>query len=247
MGEKTPHELPEDELARISQYLNDELDVVEKEAFEQRIRTDSNWREKVLEVKALLIGVREANLVEHLAAWQKAVNQDEPTKAGRDVRPLYRRWWVAVASAVVVLMGVWWSWFSSPSDERLYRAYFVADAGLPVAMGGSDTSHYTFYDGMISYKEGNYADALDRWASVEQSTDTIQYFSGLAYMGLGQMASATEQLISVGGDRRSAFYKEANWYLALCYLRKGDRRAAISLLKRIDDDEQAQSLLKKLE
>jgi len=248
MRKKMSYHLSDDELAYISQYVNGELDASDKAAFEQRLATDSIWQQKVLEVKALLIGVREASLADSMEKWQNEITVNSPAKTGMPVRPFDRRWWVAAASAAaIVLLGIGWIWFSNPSDERLYTLYFVPDTGLPVAMSSLDTSRYLFYDGMVSYKEENYIDALAKWASIEQSTDTLQYFSGLAHMGLGQMAPAIEQLLPVSSDRRSAFYKEANWYLALCYLRQGNRKVAGSLLKRIDDDEQAQSLMRKLE
>ena len=249
MERKPSYELSAEELAYISQYLNGELDATEQAAFEQRLQTERVLQQKINEVKALLIGIREANMADRLSAWHEAAYSAGMGGRGAQVKPLYRRWWVAAAVAAMVLFGIWWG-LSKPSDERLYRAYFVPDAGLPVAMGGRDTAHYAFYDGMISYKEGKYTDALAKWTPMAQATDmtdTLRYFSGMAYMGLDQPAQAVEQLLSVASDRRSTFYKEATWYLALCYLRQGERKAAASLLRRIADDGQAQELLKKLE
>ena len=249
MNKKTSYELPEDELIYISRYLNGELDASDGAAFEQRLEADPIWQQKVLEVKALLVGVREAGLTDSIAEWREEAALGESTASGASVRPFHRRWWVAavIVAAVLCGLGVWWSWFLNPSDERLYMAYFVPDSGLPVAMSGTDTSRYAFYDGMISYKEGDYAAALARWASVGAPTDTMQYFNGLAYMGLGRMSEAADQLLAVSSNRRSAYYREAHWYLALCHLRQGNRKTAVSLLKRIDDDERAESLMRKLE
>lgn len=249
MERKPPYELSAEELASISRYLNGELDAVEQAAFEQRLQTERALQQKINEVKALLIGVREANLGERVHEWHEEVDSVSMDGSGAQVQSLYRRWWVAAAVAAMMLFGIWWG-LSKPSDERLYRAYFVPDAGLPVAMGGRDTAHYAFYDGMISYKEGKYADALAKWAPMAQATDmtdTLRYFIGMAYMGLDQPAQAVEQLLSVASDRQSTFYKEATWYLSLCYLRQGERKAATSLLKRITDDGHAQELLEKLE
>lgn len=246
MDKKPLYELSEEELAYITRFLNGELDVAGVAAFERRLETDADWQQKVLEVKALLIGIREANLVDQLAAWRKETDPGKPMESGPPVRPLYRRWWVAASVAALILFGIWRN-LSNPADERLYQTYFAPDAGLPVPMSGMDTIRYTFYDGMISYKEEKYADALAKWASVGRVTDTIRYFSGIANMGLGQMGEAVAQLLQVSDDPHSAFNKEATWYLGLCYLRQGKRETAVSLLKRIDDDGRAQALLKKLE
>ncbi|GGG82449.1 hypothetical protein GCM10007415_14170 [Parapedobacter pyrenivorans] len=248
MDEKPSYELSQEELAYISQYLNGELGAIEQAAFEQRLHTDPTWQQKVSEVKTLRVGVREANLVDQLNEWHEEVRSTNGGEA--KARWLHRRWWVAASMAAAVLLGVWWGVFSEQSDEQLYQAYFVQDTGLPVAMSGTDTSHYMFYDGMIDYKEGKYADALAKWAPLAQAgemTDTLRYFSGMAYMGLEQTELAIEQLFPVASNRLSACYEEAVWYLALCYLRQGNRETAVALLKRIDGNEHAAELLKKLE
>lgn len=250
MKQRPSYELSQVEVAHIARYLQGEFEKADREAFEARLESEPELRLKVEEVKALIIGVREASLAQELEVFHEAVanGATELTKPRR--MPFYRQWWVAVAAAIIVTIGVWQVWFASPRHERLYWAYFVPDVGLPIEMGSADTIRYVFYDGMISYKEGNYADALVKWDAVAKAggiSDTLRYYVGLAHMGLNDLDAALEPLAAVANERRSAFYEEATWYLALCYLRQGENRTASSLLKRIADDEQAAGLLKKLE
>jgi len=249
MEKRPSHNLPEEELALIASYLSGEMPPDQLDAFERRLSEEPGFRSKVAEVKALLIGIREANLEEQLDAYHAEIGQSkERATVGRRLIP-YRVGWVAASVALLVLAGIWWIWFSTPSSERLYHAYFVPDVGLPVEMGSADTLRYLFYDGMISYKEGAYNDALKKWRSVAKAsgtTDTLQYYMGIAYMELGDMDRAKEQLMEVAGDRNASYHKEATWYLALCYLHTGQRKNAVSLLERIAGDERAQELLKQL-
>ncbi len=239
MDKKPSYELPQKELAYIAQYLNGELEHEQREVFELQLMRDEEFRRKVEEVKALLIGIREGSLAQQLDVFHQPA-----------VIPYYRQWWVAASVAIIVLSGCWWLWFSMPSPERLYQSYFVPDMGLPVEMGGADSVRYTFYDGMISYKEGNYADALAKWTWVADAigtNDTLQYYRGVANMAVGNMDNAIEHLFTVASERKSAFYEESTWYLALCYLNRGEQPKAVALLKRIPHRTQVPELLKKLE
>ncbi len=237
-----------DELEVIASYLSGEMEAIERNEFERRMAEEPDLRRKVEEVRALLLGVREANLAEQVHVYHGKTDE-QPNHQRHRRLPFYRRWWMAASVALLVLVGAWWIWFSTPSNERLYHAYFAPDVGLPVEMGSADTLRYLFYDGMISYKEGVYGDALKKWHSVVQAsgtTDTLQYYMGITYMELGDMDRAREQLVEVVGDSNSSYQQGATWYLALCYLRIDQRRRATSLLKRLVADERAQELLKQL-
>lgn len=241
-------DLPEEELSAILNYLSNGMSGNERNTFDQRLANDPEWRLKVTQVKGLLIGIREASLCEHL---------DDYHPHGTDVTikrffkaDVLKKWWVAAAIALVTLIGVWWLWIANPSDARLYHSYFVVDAGLPVEMGSADTLVYAFYDGMISYKEGDYPDALVKWNAVAEETgptDTLQYYRGISHMAMGRIDEAIALLAVVAGERASFYYQDANWYLALCYLKRGDRKTASKILSRIADRESAKELKEKLE
>lgn len=249
MDNEGTYNLSEGELVVIAGYLNGELTADDRAEFEQQLAVDPVLRQKLEEVKGLLVGVREANLALQLNTYHADLNVKEKSIVHGQWL-LYRNWWVAASAVFVVCIGIWWVWFSTPSNERLYRDYFIPDMGLPVEMASTDTLRYSFYDGMISYKEGKYHDALVKWASVTGmigNTDTLLYYRGVAAMAVGNIDHAIEQLFPVASERRSVFYEEATWYLALCYLNQDEPSKAVALLKRIPRHTQAPALLKKLE
>lgn len=241
-------DLPEEELSAILNYLSNGMSGNERDVFDQRLANDPEWRRKVTQVKGLLIGIREANLREYLDGYHPR-GTDATMKRFLKADVL-KKWCAAAAIVLVTLTGVWWLWTANPSDARLYHSYFVVDAGLPVEMGSADTLVYAFYDGMISYKEGNYPDALAKWNAVAEEagpTDTLQYYRGIAHMAMGHVDEAIALLAVVAGERASVYYQDANWYLALCYLKRGDRKTASKILSRIADRESAKELKEKLE
>lgn len=250
MDKNTPQGLSEEELAYISRYLDGELGDEAQKAFEVRLAIDEVFRKQVAEVKALRLGIREANLAESLDDFHEAGGFS--ARSEKTIRKTISiRWWRwGAAAAVLVLFGVWKIWFSLPNNERLYQAYFDTDKGLPVEMSSKDTVNYMLYDGMISYKEGDYTDALAKWTQLANNsgyTDTLRYYIGMAQLNNDHVEEAIANLMEVVKQGRSDFHDRAVWYLALSYLKQGDEQSAISFLKRIRDDEAAQELLKKLE
>lgn len=253
MDKKGTFELSAEEIAAIHAYLYDELTAAERETFERRMDTESGWRDKVEEVKLLVLGIKEANLSRDLDAWKEQLIF--PENAGtslpnRPSIPLYRQWWVAASLILLAVGAMWIMWRQGNTAERLYQAYYEQDIGLPIEMSASEESRYRFYDGMVSYKEGNYPDALEKWKDVGDEmlqSDTLGYYRAVAYMGMADVAAAAGLLIGIASDDRSAFHSDAVWYLALCYLRQDDIDASTTWLKTIPHDHRAQQLLDQLE
>lgn len=253
MDKKRAHELSAAEIASIHAYLYGELSDMERQAFESRMDADHEWRDKVEEVKLLALGVQEANLANDLGKWRTSLTATasvEKSTVSRLSKPLYRRWWVAASVILLAIAGIWAVWPDANTPERLYRAFYEPDIGLPVAMSASDESRYDFYDGMISYKEGNYAEALAKWtdsnAGIVQ-TDTVAYYRAMAHMGLKDIPAATSLLSGLATEDQSAYHTDAIWYLALCYLQQGDIASTTDYLRQIPHDNRAQALLGRLE
>ncbi|MGV8878127.1 MAG: tetratricopeptide repeat protein [Sphingobacteriaceae bacterium] len=170
-----------------------------------------------------------------------------PAQINRD----YTLWYAA--AAVILLVGALSFWFfkrTSGNTVDLYALCYQPDAGLPVEMGAADSTHYLFYDGMISYKEGNYAEALAKWNKLdtgEIQKDTLQYYMGMACLNKGNTDESIKILTISATRTGTAFYEQANWYLALAYIKKGDNEAAVAVLKKIKNYPGALSLLNKLQ
>lgn len=244
-NDRPRYELSEEELTRITPYLEGELSADEQEDFALRYTSDPHWHHKIEEVRMLITGIREANLRSTISAWQddRMATSTLPT---HKAIPIYRRWWAVACIALLFLGGGMWLFLPTKStNETLYLTFFEPDMGLPVTMSTSDTAQYSFYDGMISYKEGNYADALKKWDSI-QHTDTVYYFKAITLMALGDMTKAEELLVPVSLDTASAFTEDVIWYLALNYLHQGKIDEVIYQLKRIPHHPKSKELLNKL-
>ncbi|PPK99165.1 hypothetical protein [Parapedobacter indicus] len=231
MEKLPPYDLPGNELAYISDYLNGALDASAQRAFEERLHRDPLFKQKVDEVRWLLVGVREANLAEQLDSFHAVLpgNKEEVTHTKAFRRQMT---WLAAAILVFGIVGAWLFWSRQTPEQRLFSQYYRADPGLPTLMGPSDD--YAFEEAMVDYKTGNFRKAIDKWRPLladGRENDTLNYFIGVAYLAANEPDSATMFLDHVVGISASAFRSDAHWYKALALLKQGQSEAALKALR----------------
>ncbi|MFN3996391.1 tetratricopeptide repeat protein [Algoriphagus sp.] len=236
-------EISQEEFEEIENYLLKNLSLAQQEDFEKRMESDSVLREEVILQQKLLTAVE-------LGSFAKGVKDVKPSEA--KIRKIYNNkvWVVAAVFVGVVLfsfLGYLFLRETNSTELDLYSAYFYADPGLPVVMSSSE--NYEFYDGMVSYKEGNYEEAIAIWSllpDLKLNSDTLRYYLGVAHMNLNQFEEAADYLGWVTSDPQSEFQTKAIWYRALINIRQNEINQAIELLEVLLPETRAEELLKKL-
>lgn len=219
-----------EEFERIEQYLLHTMQGAERLAFEQAMQTNEALRSEVELQRMLMSGIE-------LGAFHA---REKTTRTS--VRYL---WYAAAALIAGVVIGGWWLYTQKLPRDDLYAAYFRPDTGLPVVMG-IDSVQYLFNEGMVSYKEENYTDAIRVWEQLvagNGASDTLQYYIGMAYLNSELYADASGYLSMIAADSQSVFYEKSIWYLALLALKDKEYAHAKSLLMQLPENEAARELL----
>lgn len=236
--------LSEEELELIDNYLRNRLSGNALSAFNNRLQSDEDWKKKVEEVKLISLGISQASLEEKLSEFHRDITMPEIVT----VKDRSRKKWLAAASVIGLMIISTVMILSKPEHEKLYGEYYKPDPGLPVVMS-EGKSNYTLYDGMIYYKEGNYAKAIEKWNTITDKTmyaDTLNYYMGVAGMNAGNMELAITYLDKIAKKENSPYRQKAIWYLALMYIKQNNIPAAEPLLKKIDHIPEAKELLQRL-
>ncbi|WP_111684443.1 tetratricopeptide repeat protein [Winogradskyella tangerina] len=241
------HHISQEEFERIEAYLNGSLSEEDLSSFEVQLKNEEGFASKVEDIKTVLIGIETQSLKAQLDRFHdEAINNStNASNSETKVRSLNLRR-IAVAAALIIAAGSFW-FLTGNSNERLYAKYYSPDPGLPTTMG--DTDNYEFYEAMVSYKQGNYKDALKTWKdqlNTKTKNDTLNYFVGSALLASKQEKEALSYLLEVTKQDHSTFKNEALYYLGLAYLKSDNKEKAIEYLKK-SNATQAKDLLNKLD
>lgn len=229
----------------IDRFLRGQLDHTERVAFQERCESDPEFAAEVKRhVMAEATARRAAR--EQRRAHFNAIYDQEATPS----RGVVRRMWpyaVAVAAAVALLLLVFWP--SSQTSQALYLAYQEAPQPASFYKGEPTGSDLTL--ALEAYNQADYQTAIDRLEqqlsdSVVRRPNTLHFYLGLSYLFAFDQAANTDpspdasylpqaiqalQQVEAG----SAYGQQAQWQLALAYLRANRSEEARRLLRNIVD------------
>lgn len=237
--------ISEELLETIEQYLSGDLKARELEDFERLMAIDEDFKAQVEDVRITFLGIEAQSLKEQLDDFHKDIpkpNAETTTK--QKVRFLnYSR--IAAAAAIIIAVGSIW-FFSGSPNEKLYSKYFVPDPGLPTTMGS--TNEFEFYDGMVSYKYGDYDIAIEKWTFLSEKkadNDTLNYFLGVAHLANKNEINAIPYLErATDAEDNFIFLNDAYLYLGLAYIKTGNIELAKQNLSLSNTDKSKNILLK---
>jgi len=221
-----PIQIPEEEWMLIESWL---LQGDADEEVRKRQTIDPMWSRKVETVREFILGVEEAEMREKLKGFHKGLDSNSPAKSAKvfQFRP-----WMAIAASLILIIGIaFWMYIKSDPYAEIYANNYHPDPGLITAMGPAED--YDFQIGMVDYKNEQYEKAIGSWNQLiadRPDNDTLQYFLGAAYHATNNLTKAKEYYQQVLGNSASTFAAEAEWYLALIFLKEGDKEAAIKML-----------------
>jgi len=241
----TNQQITPEELAYIDRYLHQQMTEEEQTVFRQKIKNEADFKEKVNEVRLTLLAIAETGVEEKIKEFHKRI---APLPAINKDKTIRLRYFAAAASvAILVSLGVWFLLMNNDTGNDLYSNYYKPDPGLMTVMGSTDK--YEFEKAMVSYRNGEYRQAIITWKEQlnrNPSSDTLGYFLGAAYQAAGITDSAKIYLSEIATQPGSSFYKDANWYMALLYLKTNSRAEALLHLK-LSAHSKKEDLIKQLE
>lgn len=242
---------------KIEKYLQGELGPEEQARFEQQMRQDPDLNMEVLlfrQVKDSL--THQLQTQSEKQAFKKRLSgiesgyfqgTDEGVKNRRLLVP--RTFWIKLAVASAVLLILLWR----PWQPSLYDQFFEPPQAALTVMSGSEEVNLA--EMQTTYNEKRYKEALpliQTYLNQYPEDTEVTLLKGICQleMGLFDDAQSTFEAIYSG---RSIFRHNAGWFLALTYLKQGDREKCIQYLDLILEDptigsynEDAQKLLRKL-
>ncbi len=120
------------------------------------------------------------------------------------------------------------------SGDKLFEKYFTPYPDVTLHIRG-EQDNSKLKNAMRQYDAGNYAKASRMFDEIlsEEECETARFYNGVANLEIGNNQRAIDLLKPVADNENSEFYAEANWYLALTYLRIDETGKAMERFKRL--------------
>ncbi|GGG27184.1 hypothetical protein GCM10011344_29950 [Dokdonia pacifica] len=220
---------------RIERYLLGQLEGVEKDQFESELAISEALRNAVEEQKIVIQAIEEASLREtmqeiHSRAFDEGNGKEKVYSLWQ--KPILK-YGIAASLGILFLVGGYTLSRKRTNNQDLYASYFRPDPGLPTTM--STTQDFGFYEAMVTYKQGNYKQALEKWEGLlktKPNNDTLNYFIGVAHLANEEDAEAITFLQWATAHEKSVFLSDAFYYLGLAYLKQDNTKKAIYFLEK---------------
>jgi tetratricopeptide (TPR) repeat protein len=216
---------------QILRYLDGEMTVGEKTAFEAQLASDNALREQV---EAMRFSVEAAALygvhTQVASIHREAVAQYSPARKGRVVpfRRVVRYTMAVAASILLVFIAVQGYRFYNLTPEGLYEDSFIAYNLSPVR---GDEPGFTNLE--KAYSEEQYSMVV-RMAKEKGRVLTPRevFVAGLSSLQLNDASAAIPWFRRLN-EPGNPFQPDAGFYLSLAYLKDKDYDRALSLMQKI--------------
>lgn len=220
----------------LMKYVDDELSGKEREDFEQRLAVDPKLRQELEDLQiarsaAKLFGLRQqvSSIHHQMMAEMKPTAVVRPISRARRVM----RYSISIAASIllVAILIIGYNFFTL-SPERLYNGQYRAYELSSVRGDATPVSKLE-----TDYQRGQYKEVIEDRKRLEAATPKDDFLAGIAYLQTGNISAAITSFQSVIEKNRIAkttfFNDDAQYYLALSYLRQRDYDQCLDIIATI--------------
>lgn len=218
----------------LMKYLDDELSRAEREDFEKRLAVDPALRQELEDLQGARAAIRMYGLKEQIASVHREMMAvTKPKSSVRRINQSRRiiRYSISIAASILlVLVCVVGYNFLTVSSGRLYKSQYHVYELASVRGSGAQTSELE-----EAYRQRRYDDVIQDRQKLQNPTPKDLFLSGIAYLETGDIPAAIASFKSVieknKADKTAVFNDDAEYYLALSYLRNKNYDEALDLIR----------------
>lgn len=219
---------------KIQTYIDNQMSVEERLAFEVLMDKDVELKKEVnglMELNSHLLAAGHDSFKAEVNQWeQKYVQRQRRTKVFSILA-------IAASVAVVFFIAKFYINESSLNERELYAGYFTPYQDMILSRGETVDNESILFKGMTAYNDQNYAVAaelLEQYRINNKSDKATALYLAISQTELGRFEPAKRNFeIAI---QEPLFSQQAEWYLALMYIKKGDHLKAQNVLKSISNN-----------
>lgn len=228
----------------IERYLDDEMKEAEKARFEDQVSVDAGLIGAIDFHKEVREALQKHEVIEFKRTLLEVIEEAENKKTPQKTRML-KKYWYGIAASIVLFaaLGIITNiQRSRPSPDELFSSYYKAIPVQVYTRSDDIQIDERLHEGLIKYKNGDYKNALEIFITIEDE-NMIMYVSllcGICYIETQEYEKALnkfEIILHTKDLEKSIYYRDAEWYASLCYIKMEKEDKAKQLLLAIAESE----------
>ena len=215
----------------IEEYLNHQLSKEEREQFDEKLKSDKDFASEVEEHAMLFNSFDEMQARELLLRFGNIEQELEGGKEKQFGFPVYLKWAAAVTVLAVLSLVVYLN--TNKSNDDLFIAYYKPYPNVESPVSRSEAVGDAVWR---LYENGDYNAAYQQFEQaliIDNQDLASQFYLGICALELNRPTIAEDAFATVTSGNEGAYFEQAQWYLALTYLKVGKQDAAIQGLEEI--------------
>lgn len=163
-------------------------------------------------------------------------NESKQSTAPKIVKMQPRRWQLAIAAAVAILMitggSLLFTQQRSYTPEKLFSMYYDSDKSIEITRSGNAN----IVEAVLKFQQKDFQGASLLFAEIldrDSSNMAVWFYNGISYIETGRIEDATKAFQYIINDKKNLYVEHAEWYLGLCYLKNEQIDFAVNQFKSI--------------
>jgi hypothetical protein len=240
---------------RIENYLSETLPESEKLKFEQELAVNPKLKQEFQFEIELDAPLKQEDIIDLRRKMRHVINEEKARARSFGKKSLHSHWYLVAASATFVILVVGALRLMNPvkySNETIFEMYYAGESAHNVTRSGSNSND----EAMMKYHEGDFNGALLLFNEIldkDANNMYVRYYAGLASIETKQNKRAINEFSFIVKNHNNLFVENAEWYLALSYLRDNQPKEAEKILEKISETTtnthqiEAKQILRKIE
>ncbi|MFO7829743.1 MAG: tetratricopeptide repeat protein [Bacteroidales bacterium] len=222
----------------MDQYLSGALRGKELHQFEQLLNSDSELKDDL----KLNQGIDQAIMEDDIMSFRETMNyiyeDDQQVKRQPSVFTKRKLYYAAATLALLMATGGIIKQVTQPDydSHMLFDKYYTPYEVTVTYRSGNTETDRLLLNALQKYEDENYEQALILFEQLleKRANDmAVNLYSGISYMEVEKYQKATNSFQTIITDNNNLFIEQAEWYLAMCYLKTEDNAKAKELLEEL--------------
>jgi tetratricopeptide (TPR) repeat protein len=226
-----------DEIKYIEAWFEESLSADDRREFEEKMKNDEAFRNRVADFEAALKCVEYMGRSELKTKLKEIHSEVVGTKQNMNGRLWLRIAAIFVGLMVIASPFIYRQYIAAPNFDNLFSENFSAYPDILSQRSSSSNPNIMLQEAMSYYKNSDFENAVVLFQhlinNATTENDALNFYLGVSMLGNDDLPEAQTVLSKISANPENEFHDQAKWYLGLVYFKAGNDKGAKEVFNEI--------------